>query len=419
MILSIKNVGRLYDKTQIKLDGITVLAGENGTGKSTVGKSLFCVFDSFYDIDEQIKRQRVASVTGVLRREAVSVNIRENPQLIRQLAEKIVDGYHPEDERSFVLDIIKRLYNKNENSENVEETTDKIITVLSVSDNVIEENLFMRRLSSEFGENIGNVNYPADASCIEVEIQGRHINCEIHNSKVKVDKNINLLKDIVYVGDTSVIDFLSNSTMGILMGNDYSHISNLIRKVSGKKESSTVIDDYIMDEKLADIIHTMDIAGIGDVRWKAETGWMYKAQRLKEDISLKNISSGVKGLVILRQLIKNGYFEEKGVIILDEPEIHLHPIWQEVYAQIIIRLQKELNLTVLISTHSMDFLSFIEYHSRKIGVSEKCNYYLIRENEDGVTSTIEDKTDSIDEIYAGMSGPFLRISEKLDVLKES
>ena len=57
MRLYLKNVGKVSE-ADIKLDGITVIAGENNTGKSTVGKMLYCLFDSFYREKEQIDRER-------------------------------------------------------------------------------------------------------------------------------------------------------------------------------------------------------------------------------------------------------------------------------------------------------------------------------------------------------------------------
>ncbi len=44
MRLTIKNIGKI-DEADIELNGITVIAGENNTGKSTVGKTLFCVLN--------------------------------------------------------------------------------------------------------------------------------------------------------------------------------------------------------------------------------------------------------------------------------------------------------------------------------------------------------------------------------------
>ena len=43
MKLKIKNVG-ILSKVDLEINGITVIAGENDTGKSTVSKSLYAMF---------------------------------------------------------------------------------------------------------------------------------------------------------------------------------------------------------------------------------------------------------------------------------------------------------------------------------------------------------------------------------------
>ena len=45
-------------------------------------------------------------------------------------------------------------------------------------------------------------------------------------------------------------------------------------------------------------------------------------------LNVENWSAGIKSFAILRRLLENGTLHEKGVLILDEPEIHLHPEWQ-------------------------------------------------------------------------------------------
>jgi len=49
MKLTINNIGKLRN-AEVVIDGITVITGENNTGKSTVGKILWSIFDSFYNI---------------------------------------------------------------------------------------------------------------------------------------------------------------------------------------------------------------------------------------------------------------------------------------------------------------------------------------------------------------------------------
>ena len=78
-----------------------------------------------------------------------------------------------------------------------------------------------------------------------------------------------------------------------------------------------------------------------------------------------NLSTGLKSFVIIKRLLENGNIDENGTIILDEPEIHLHPEWQLKFAEIIVLMQKEFNTNILLNTHSPYFLNAIEVYSRK------------------------------------------------------
>ena len=42
MELKLKNIG-MINEANVKIDGLSVIAGENDTGKSTVGKALFFI----------------------------------------------------------------------------------------------------------------------------------------------------------------------------------------------------------------------------------------------------------------------------------------------------------------------------------------------------------------------------------------
>ena len=58
MKLNIKNFAKIKE-ADIVIDGITVIAGENNTGKSTIGKILFSLFNSLSDIDEKIFNESI------------------------------------------------------------------------------------------------------------------------------------------------------------------------------------------------------------------------------------------------------------------------------------------------------------------------------------------------------------------------
>ena len=50
MNLKIKDFG-VIKNADIKVDGITVITGNNNTGKSTIGKVFFSYFNSFHDME--------------------------------------------------------------------------------------------------------------------------------------------------------------------------------------------------------------------------------------------------------------------------------------------------------------------------------------------------------------------------------
>jgi predicted ATPase len=57
MFFEIKNIGKIKN-AEIELNGITVLTGNNNTGKSTFGKVLFCALDAFRNMKEEIRHER-------------------------------------------------------------------------------------------------------------------------------------------------------------------------------------------------------------------------------------------------------------------------------------------------------------------------------------------------------------------------
>lgn len=65
MHLKISNVGKIESAT-IEINGMTVIAGENNAGKSTIGKTLFSVFNSMNNMDEKITQERKIELAQLL-----------------------------------------------------------------------------------------------------------------------------------------------------------------------------------------------------------------------------------------------------------------------------------------------------------------------------------------------------------------
>ena len=67
MYLKLRNIGKITE-ADIELTGMTVIAGENNTGKSTVSKALFSAFNSLYKYEDEIYKARYQTVNRAISR---------------------------------------------------------------------------------------------------------------------------------------------------------------------------------------------------------------------------------------------------------------------------------------------------------------------------------------------------------------
>ena len=139
-------------------------------------------------------------------------------------------------------------------------------------------------------------------------------------------------------------------------------------------------------------------------------GYGYRRKNSDKVLDIRNVSAGLKTFVILKQLLQSGAIEYKGPIILDEPEIHLHPEWQLVFAELIVLLHKEFGMHVLLNTHSPYFLRAIQVYSAKHEVADRCKYYLAEMS--GMHAFIEDVSENIDKIYQKLSIPLQKLEDE-------
>ena len=168
-------------------------------------------------------------------------------------------------------------------------------------------------------------------------------------------------------------------------------------------KSSTVTDNILNEEKLFEIEEKLNKIVDGKFLKKDFGVYFYRNKSGKE-INIKNLSTGFKVFSIIKLLIQNNQLSENGTIILDEPEIHLHPEWQLKFAELIVLLQKEFSMHILLTTHSPYFVSAIEVFSEKYKIDDKCKYY-VAENK-GNSGVIKDITGNTNIIFKKMARPF-------------
>ncbi len=109
-------------------------------------------------------------------------------------------------------------------------------------------------------------------------------------------------------------------------------------------------------------------------------GFKYKRLDGKE-FDLLECATGIKSFSLLQMLLKNLYLDENTLLIIDEPEAHLHPQWIVEYARLIILLHKRLGVKFFIASHSTDMVSAIRYISEKDKCLSTVSFYTAEEDD--------------------------------------
>ncbi len=177
-----------------------------------------------------------------------------------------------------------------------------------------------------------------------------------------------------------------------------------------EKKEGNLADEIIVKNKLECIYCN------GELTYSKYERAGYRGKNSNQVLNVKNLSTGLKTFVILKTLLKNGSIEQNSTVILDEPEIHLHPEWQLLFVELIVLLQKEFGVHVLLNTHSPYFLRAIQIYSAKYGIADSCRYYLSEEVEG--QAEITDVTGEIDKIYAKLSHPLQRLEDERWQMKQ-
>ncbi|RKW42448.1 MAG: ATP-binding protein [Lachnospiraceae bacterium] len=410
MELKIRNVGKI-DSADIEIKGITIIAGLNGTGKSTVSRSLFAIFHSFSNISKKIRVEKQNAILRILWDEYFKG---DNPVLEERLPSMTVFELVNVNNKDKIKKILNSMYEDTELhiSEN---SIEKIIKVNETSDIPLRKRIASQIFSGEFRNNISDIR----------NSKGCRIELKIKDSKISVvfDKNneidelvseVNLGQEIVYIDDPFIID--SYNTVGITINfhrRGYrltpDHRKTLFFQYRDKELG--LVEKVILEENLKVIYKKInDVLGSEMALFKTDEDRVSIGKESK-GLSLDSLSSGMKTFYLIKRLIDNGTIVQNGTLILDEPEVHLHPDWQVTLAEVIVLLQREMGLHILINTHSPYFLRAIEVFSGKYDTEDVVKYYL--SYNEGDNAKMKDVTFNISEIYKVLSDPLQRIENEV------
>jgi predicted ATPase len=298
MTLELKNIGMIKE-ANVKINGLTVIAGENDTGKSTVSKALYLICQ------------------------------------------------HTK-------------YNDNNNK------------ILMNNKGVFSRYSYIRR-------KIFKESFYADYK-IELDYKENYI--KYKETYYENEKNPNLI-DILFIETPLVWNFTDffrdiaqiESQMRIEL--DYPYLMKDLNFKLHIKSASNGLD---IKEKVTSLM--------GGEFKKDEMGRYYfdkKGQR----IELVNTATGIKYFGIFQVLSQNNYLNENTVLVLDEPEVHLHPKWQLEMAKIIVELVKN-GVKIVVNSHSPYMIEALKRYSEVEEIEDKTNFYLAEDGYIEYQESLED-----------------------------
>ena len=410
MLLEIENLG-LINKANLEIGKINVIVGKNSTGKSTSSKFLFSLLTAASSEGTQLANNNIHfrllnfveywKVKGSKEMEAKFnqvknslTNNRISPELFEEAYSQItliLEGVDFKDKELCINDL-NSLYHiiKLNNDENV-----RYITV------------FNALVESEYGSSLNRFR---DA---HIKFHGHYDGVEFKQDiKIGDEKSeTSISKDFLnYFNFQNVIYIDSPSILENNRRNSQYHLEMLERKLKKIKRT----DDVYGDEFYKDLNGFKgSIDELIDGRFEyVPSEDIFIFNKDDETFSMQNTASGLKQLGVIQLLLENNELTKNSFLILDEPEINLHPEFQVKLAEILVLASKDLNITVYINTHSPFLSEAIEVYSKYHRTYDQTNFYLTREseNEGKFDYVLMDDVD-IMEVYNNLGNPFDTLNE--------
>jgi len=328
MTLELKNIGMIKE-ANVKIDGLTVIAGENDTGKSTVGKALFL-----------INQGNVASVLGRF--------------------EDVFYFEKPMGKKSLIS------FNNNKaNFEGFYELSKKKSFITIFIDTPIVINLF---------------NLFSNIDTIQSQVTSELINLT-GSDNFENDVIIDLIKKYSFKKPFTLDD--------------------LYKKIKLKLKKETSLNQEKFVDSLKEII---------DGEFVSHSTKEIVFKRGDREFDINSVATGIKSFGLVQLLIKNNHLTKDSILILDEPEVHLHPKWQLEMAKIIVELVKN-SVKVVVNSHSPYMIEALKRYSEVAEIEEKTNFYLA---ENGYIKQIENSNSlTLEQIFEKLSEPF-DVFDKMD-----
>ncbi|MFQ2508212.1 AAA family ATPase [Aeromonas caviae] len=417
MIVEIENIG-LLEKTEVQINGLTVIAGINDAGKSTLGKVVFSVIHglkSYKREQEEHREEQISShvddVFFLLRRLSFDL---PNKEYIEKMF--FPPAFNREIKDSAIKAVKIRIHIVESigiNDRFAKMAIAKLTSLLNIVSSEVSEKDMMKssiqralqsefhgQLSSRFTSKHSRIKFKTESSITLVDIL-------IHDSVIiDIDVKDDLLYSDVTFIDSPVImqishlikgctsDFISNglhSTVPL-------HWKDLNRKLITSKYKFDIIEN---DHFFGNLIG-------GQIEYDEDSesfqyGRVVANHRF--DVRAINMASGIKSLSILNLLISSGQLSTGSFLIIDEPEVNLHPEWQIEYARVISTLTSR-GVTIVVTTHSPYIVEALKTFDKIDELDAR--FFVASKQNDGISQLL-DYTNNVSGLIGTLAAPLNRL----------
>ena len=466
MQIKLNHVGLIKDST-IALDGLTVITGKNNSGKTTVGKTLYALLDAVSNLRTKARRDRSAyiltrldvlkdyltngiSFDGTLRpndypaldallsgtvAEQFGQDLGEYLQMLRQELVQVDSDLL----RQIGVDNILWISLDGSGSQMVDperlrkdtlSSLDMLLEVWKKDPKLIDyaRESINQSLRVEFSGQIQPVRTPDPVSTVELLGNGEaapvYFRLSLINNGVVNDGRPVFFrmpfKRVYMIDDPFILDappvavrphrHNKKELETFFNPNRVQFHNRKLRQAVVNVRPVNVFEQTVLNDSLSSIKRQIDAILPGTFEFSSE-GEYYVENGAK--IQISNLATGSKMFSIIKLLLERGRLDSATMLILDEPEAHLHPAWQNAFAEIIVLLVKELKVNVVLTTHSPNFMLALDAHMRKHDIIDQTNFYQTRTLE-GSFVQYHCVNDDLGQIY----DDFLQYLSEMKMLRE-
>ena len=356
------NEFRAIHRAAIDLNGITVIAGINGSGKSTISKLLYSVFTRVETLNQLYAASFFAEV-----------------QPIREIHNQIVDAYKPAGFPPFYagnntapktfLESLSRLLNV---------TGDLLLNKDEKSLRLLDIIKYNLQVEVREKDDLNTIISKCQKAVRDYEIKIAERPSEVLINAVANDFGDAEIKDKVSVFEYGY-EFFGDNVKNIPLIHSI-HNTSYIATPMALEQFGGQLFLNIQNEHLDSHINTEIYQHITNVMHgstefsKEQNRYFYKRNDGKTFL-LFDSATGIKSFAFLQILLQGGFINDRSLIIIDEPEAHLHPQWIVEYAKVLVELNKQTKAKFFLATHSTDMVSALRYISEKEKIQDDLSFY--------------------------------------------